>query len=120
SEVYISILLGIFFAVLGIFIFFNTGNIRGEASGMDESSIDTVFDLINAFFLEVTNVLGMMIGPFPIIAGILLILAGFGMFKVAATVKRTTKYDTELSFLFIGLSFFLFIITTVLMHQVYG
>ncbi|WP_020008797.1 lipoteichoic acid stability factor AuxA [Salinicoccus albus] len=120
SEVYISILLGIFFAMLGIFILFNTGNIRGDASGMEESSIDTIFDLINAFFLEVTNVLGMMIGPFPIIAGILIILAGVGMFKVAATVKRTTKYDTELSFLFTGLSFFLFMITTVLMHQVYG
>lgn len=120
SEVYISILLGIFFAVLGIFILFNTGNIRGDSPQMDESSIDTVFDLINAFFLEVTNVLGMMIGQIPIIAGILIILAGFGMFKVARTVKRTTKYDTELSFLFIGLSFFLFIITTVLMHQVYG
>lgn len=62
----------------------------------------------------------MVIGGFPIIAGILSILFGLGMFKVAQLIRKTTEYDTELSFFFIGLSFFLFLLTTLLMFQVYG
>lgn len=120
SEVYVSILLGIFFVVLGIFVLFNTGHIRGEAPDVDESEIVTVIDLINAFFLEGTTVLSILIGEFPIIAGILIVLFGLLMLKIAQTIKQTTEFDTGLSFFFIGLSFFLFIITTVLMHQVYG
>lgn len=120
SEVYISILLGIFFVVLGIFVLFNTGHIRGEAPDVDDSQIETVFDLITAFFLEGTTVLSILIGEFPIIAGILIVLFGVLMLKIAQMIRRTTEFDTGLSFFFIGLSFFLFIITTVLMHQVYG
>lgn len=120
SEVYISILLGLFFVVLGIFVLFNTGHIRGEAPGVDETQIETVFDLINAFFLEGTTVLSILIGEFPIISGILIVLFGAFMLKIAQTIKGTTEYDTGLSFFFIGLSFFLFIITTILMYQVYG
>src|SRR5699024_8091749 len=120
SEVYISILLGVFFMLLGILVLFNTGHIRsGTATGV-ESEIKTVFDLVNVFFLEGTTVLSMLIGEFPIIAGILIIVFGGVMLKIARTIRQTTEYDTGLSFFFIGLSFFLFIITTVLMHQVYG
>ncbi|WP_411843934.1 lipoteichoic acid stability factor AuxA [Salinicoccus sp. HZC-1] len=120
SEVFISGILGLFFFVLGIFVLFNTGHIRGESPEVDEAQIETVFDLINAFFLEGTTVLSILIGEFPIIAGILIIIFGLVMLKIAHTIKRTTEYDTGLSFFFISLSFFLFIITTVLMHQVYG
>lgn len=120
SEVYISILLGVFFVLLGIFVLFNTGHIRSGTAEVDESEIRTVFDLINAFFLEGTTVLSMLLGEFPIIAGILIIVFGGVMMKIAQTIRQTTEYDTGLSFFFIGLSFFLFIITTVLMHQVYG
>ncbi len=122
SEVHISLLLGLFFIILGIFILFNTGRIRGTADGspVDEADIDTVLDLINAFFLEVTNMLSILIGGFPIIAGILIILFGVFMFKIGKTVRDTTRYDGMLSFFFMGLSMFLFIITTILMMQVYG
>ena len=42
------------------------------------------------------------------------------MFKVGQTVRDTTKYDSFLSFFFLGLSLLLFVVTTVLMMQVYG
>ncbi|TVT29046.1 hypothetical protein FO441_01870 [Salinicoccus cyprini] len=118
SEVIISILLGVFFVISGLFILFNTGRIRGEA--LEISRIETFFDLFNAFFVEVINILGIVIGGFPIIAGILLILFGAGMFKVAQLIRRTTEFDTGLSLFFLGLSFVLFLVTTLLMFQVYG
>ncbi|MCC4722198.1 lipoteichoic acid stability factor AuxA [Salinicoccus sp. RF5] len=120
SEVIISVLLGVFFVVLGLFILFNTGRIRSDGEAVETPQIDTFFDLFDAFFVEVLNILGMVIGGFPIIAGILSILFGLGMFKIAQLIRKTTEYDTELSFFFIGLSFFLFLLTTLLMFQVYG
>ena len=120
SEVLISYVLGVFFIVLGIFILFNTGALRGEEQEVNENSIETVFDLINAFFLEVLNMLSTMIGGFPIIGGILIIGFGIFMFKVASWIKSTTKYDVVLTFFYLGLSLGLFIITTILMTEVYG
>ncbi|NMA82189.1 MAG: hypothetical protein GX966_09545, partial [Jeotgalicoccus halophilus] len=76
SEVIISYILGIFFIILGLFILFNTGQIRNEEVSVQEDKIETIFDLISAFFLEVSNMLSAMIGGFPIIAGILIILFG--------------------------------------------
>lgn len=120
SEVIISLLLGLFFVLLGVFILFNTSRIRGEAETVNEDNIDTILDLINAFFVEVSHMLGIMIGGFPILGGILIILFGVFMFKVAQTIRDTTKYDIYLSFFFMGMSLILFVITTVLMNQVYG
>lgn len=120
SEVIISFILGVFFIVLGLFILFNTGQIKNEEVPVEEDKIETIFDLINAFFVEVSNMLSMMIGGFPIIAGILIILFGLFMFKVGSWINTTTKYDVPLTFFFIGLSLVLFVVTTILMTQVYG
>src|SRR5699024_6044130 len=120
SEVYISILLGVFFMLLGIFVLFNTGHIRSGTAEVDESEIKTVFDLVNVFFLEGTTVLSMLIGEFPIIAGILIIVFGVVMINSARMIRQTTEFDACLSFVFIGMSFFLHVIITVLMHQVYA
>ena len=120
SEVIISFILGVFFIILGLFILFNTGQIRNEEVPVEEENIETIFDLINAFFVEVSNMLSMMIGGFPIIAGILIILFGLFMFKVGSWINSTTKYDVPLTFFFIGLSIVLFIVTTILMTQSYG
>lgn len=120
SEVIVSLILGLFFVLMGVFILFNTSRIRGDAELVDEGEIETILDLINAFFVEVSHMLGIMIGSFPIVAGIFLILFGVFMFKVAQTIRDTTKYDIYLSFFFLGLSIVLFIVTTILMYQVYG
>lgn len=120
SEVIISLTLGLFFVLLGVFILFNTSRIRGDAEMVNEEEIETVLDLINAFFVEVSHMLGIMIGGFPIIAGILIILFGVFMFKVAQTIRDTTKYDLYLFFFFLTLSVVLFIVTTLLMNQIYG
>lgn len=120
SEVIISILLGIFFIILGLFILFNAGQIRNEEIPVAEENIETILDLINAFFVEVSNMLSVMIGSFPIIAGILIIIFGLFMFKVTSWINKSTKHDVPLTFFFIGLSLLLFIVTTVLMTQAYG
>lgn len=120
SEVIISILLGVFFIIFGLFILFNAGQIRNGETPVQEENIDTLLDLINTFFVEVSNMLSVMIGSFPIIAGILIILFGLFMFKVTSWINKTTKYDVPLTFFFIGLSLVLFIITTILMMQAYG
>lgn len=120
SEVIISILLGVFFIIFGLFILFNAGQIKNGETPIQEENIDTLLDLINTFFVEVSNMLSVMIGSFPIIAGILFILFGLFMFKVTSWMNKTTKYDVPLTFFFIGLSLVLFIITTLLMTQAYG
>lgn len=120
SEVIISFILGIFFIVLGLFILFNSGQIKNEEVPIEEDKIETIFDLVNAFFIEVSNMLSMMIGGFPIIAGILIILFGLFMFKVGFWINNTTKYDVMLTFFFIGLSLMLFVLTTILMTHSYG
>ena len=120
TEVIISILLGLFFIILGLFILFNTNAIRNEEIPVSEDKIDTILDLINAFFVEVSNMLSMMIGGFPIVGGILMLLFGLGMFKIASWIRTTTKYDVPLTFFFLGLSLVLFIVTTILMTSVYG
>lgn len=120
SEVIISYLLGVFFIISGLFILFNTSQIRNEETPVAEDQIETIFDLINAFFVEVSNMLSVFIGGFPIIAGIAIIAFGIFMFKVASWIKTTTKYDVPLTFFFLTLSLVLFIVTTILMTQAYG
>src|SRR5699024_12635137 len=93
SEVYISILLGVFFVLLGIFVLFNTGHIRSGTAEVDESEIRTVFDLVNVFFLEGTTVLSMRIGEIPIISGILMIVCGGVMLQNERTHRQWSKYD---------------------------
>ena len=44
--------------------------------------------------------LSMMIGGFPIVGGILMLLFGLGMFKIASWIRTTTKYDVPLTFFF--------------------
>ena len=42
SEVIISYILGIFFIILGLFILFNTGQIRNEEVSVQEDKIETI------------------------------------------------------------------------------
>lgn len=122
SEVYISMIIGFFFILLGIFILFNLEIIQGdEFSGRPVPNIETVLDLVNTFFIEVAFILSNLLGPypFPAIIAVVLILFGLLMMKVAQTVLHTTKYDRQLSVFFIILSLMLFIATTILMFQVF-
>src|SRR5699024_885418 len=120
SEVHISLLLGLFFVVLGVFILFNTGRIRGTTDGspVNDESIETVLDLINAFFIVLTNMLSIIIGVLQFSACIRLSLFCVVMFSVGHTVSDTARYDGFLSFFFLALSLLIFVMSTVLVMEV--
>ena len=123
SEVYISMTIGFFFILLGVFILFNIDLLHDDSfESVEDLEIESVLDLLNTFFLEVLFVISNLFGPapFPLIGAIVLILFGLVMMKVAQLVLHTTKHDRMLSIFFIVLASLLFIATTILMYQVYG
>ncbi|MFC3900426.1 lipoteichoic acid stability factor AuxA [Aliicoccus persicus] len=123
SEVYISMTIGFFFILLGVFILFNIDLLHDDSfESVGDLEIESVLDLLNTFFLEVLFVISNLFGPapFPLIGAIVLILFGLVMMKVAQLVLHTTKHDRLLSIFFIVLASLLFIATTILMYQVYG
>lgn len=122
SEVYISMAIGFFFILLGIFILFNIDMLHNNSfESLENPEIESVFDLLNTFFIEVLFILSNLLGPapFPLIGAILLIVFGLGMMKVAQLILHTTKHDRFLSIFFMILSTLLFTAIIVLMYQVY-
>lgn len=122
SEVYISMAIGFFFILLGIFILFNIDLLHNDAfESLEDPEIESVIDLLNTFFLEVLFILSNLLGPapFPLIGAIVLIMFGLGMMKIAQVILHTTKHDRALSIFFMILSTLLFTAIIVLMFQVY-
>lgn len=122
SEVYISMAIGFFFILLGIFILFNIDLLHNDSfESLEDPEIESVIDLLNTFFLEVLFILSNLFGPapFPLIGAIVLIMFGLGMMKVAQVILHTTKHDRALSIFFMILSTILFTAIVVLMFQVY-
>lgn len=123
SEVYISMAIGFFFILLGIFILFNLDMLHNDSlESVEDLEIESVLDLLNTFFIEVLFVLSNLLGPspFPLVGAIVMIMFGLGMMKVAQVILHTTKHDKLFSIFFIVLASLLFIATTILMYQVYG
>src|SRR5699024_4111910 len=94
--------------------------IRIEEMLVLEDKIDTILDVINAFFVGVSNLLSMMIVGFSIVGGILMLIFGLCMFNISSWIRTITKYYVPLSFFFLCLSLVLFIVTSILMTSVYG
>ncbi|CAD2077312.1 lipoteichoic acid stability factor AuxA [Phocicoccus pinnipedialis] len=123
TEIIASYLLGIFFIIQGLFLVINSGRISSQNESIEVEKIKNIIDLINVFFIELTNILGPILGLhflIPIVVGLLFIAIGAWMFKAASIMKKTTRYDRRFIIFFFSLTGVMFIWTTVLMFQVYG
>lgn len=123
TEIIASYLLGVFFIIQGLFLIFNAGRISSQNESIEIDKIKNIIDLINVFFIELTNILEPILGShflIPVVVGVLFILLGAWMFKAARVMKRTTRYDRRFIIFFFSLTGVMFIWTTVLMFQVYG
>lgn len=60
------------------------------------------------------------IGSFPVISAIIIILFGILVMLLGHTLFRTIKYDYDISIFFLVIGIMYFIITLILMTQVYG
>lgn len=77
-------------------------------------------EFLNAFFSEIIKVMSRFIGNFPIVSAIVIIIFGILVMLIGHTLLRTIKYDYDISIFFLVIGIMYFIITLILMTQVYG
>ncbi|MCD8908431.1 hypothetical protein K2V67_11960 [Staphylococcus arlettae] len=121
AEILYSYVIGIVSLFMGIIILINLPLIEKlNGKGKVELHIHNVWDFFNAFFSEIIRVVSNYIGNFPIISAILIILFGLLVIGLGWTLYRTTQYDYDISIFFLVVGILYFLITLVLMTQVYS
>ncbi|WP_112369117.1 lipoteichoic acid stability factor AuxA [Staphylococcus arlettae] len=121
AEILYSYVIGIVSLFMGIIILINLPLIEKlNGKGKVELHIHNVWDFFNAFFSEIIRVVSNYIGNFPIISAIVIILFGLLVTGLGWTLYRTTQYDYDISIFFLVVGILYFLITLVLMTQVYS
>lgn len=85
-----------------------------------DTHVHNVWEFLNAFFSEIIKVMSRFIGNFPIVSAIVIIIFGILVMLIGHTLLRTIKYDYDISIFFLVIGIMYFIITLILMTQVYG
>ncbi|WP_259339157.1 lipoteichoic acid stability factor AuxA [Staphylococcus xylosus] len=116
-----SYIIGIVSLFTGLIILINLPLIdKLNNKGKIDLHIHNVWDFINAFFGEIIRVISNYIGNFPVFSAIIIILFGIGVVLLGFTLFRTTRYDYDISIFFLVIGILFFIITLILMTQVYS
>ncbi len=121
AEILYSYIIGIVSLFTGLIILINLPMIHKlNGKGKIDLHIHNVWDFINAFFAEIIRVMSNYIGNFPVVSAILIIIFGIGLIMLGITLFRTTRYDYDISIFFLVIGILFFIITLILMTQVYS
>lgn len=121
AEILYSYIIGIVSLFTGLIILINLPLIdKLNNKGKIDLHIHNVWDFINAFFGEIIRVISNYIGNFPVFSAIIIILFGIGVVLLGFTLFRTTRYDYDISIFFLVIGILFFIITLILMTQVYS
>lgn len=121
AEILYSYIIGIVSLFTGLIILINLPLIdKLNNKGKIDLHIHNVWDFINAFFGEIIRVISNYIGNFPVFSAIIIILFGIGVVLLGFTLFRTTRYDYDISIFFLVVGILFFIITLILMTQVYS
>ncbi|AID01040.1 membrane protein [Staphylococcus xylosus] len=121
AEILYSYIIAIVSLFTGLIILINLPLIdKLNNKGKIDLHIHNVWDFINAFFGEIIRVISNYIGNFPVISAIIIILFGIGVILLGFTLFRTTRYDYDISIFFLVVGILFFIITLILMTQVYS
>ncbi|MCU5745628.1 hypothetical protein N9R04_02685 [Staphylococcus sp. SQ8-PEA] len=121
AEIIYSYIIGLVAFLIGLIIFLNLSYIH-SLNGKDKISlhIDDTWDFVNAFFAEILRVMSIFIGSFPVVSAILIILFGLLLIGIGTLLYRSTAYDYDISIFFLVIGILFFLITLVLMTQVYS
>ncbi|GAA6824025.1 hypothetical protein RCL10_02350 [Staphylococcus lloydii] len=121
AEILYSYVIGIVSILISVIILLNLSLIN-KLNGKDkiELHIHNVWDFINAFFGEIIRVTSNYIGSFPVVSAIIIILFGALVIYLGFTLYRTTKYDYDISIFFLVVGILYFLITIILMTQIYS
>ena len=121
AEIIYSYIIGAVALLIGVIILLNLSFIH-MLNGKDKINLNihNVWDFINAFFAEIIRVMSTFIGSFPIVSAIIIILFGLLVIGIGILLFRTTSYDYDISVFFLVIGILFFIITLVLMTQVYS
>ncbi|EGQ4000296.1 hypothetical protein GA249_07725 [Staphylococcus pseudintermedius] len=121
TEVIYSYIIGGLSILLSIIIFINIPLIQQFKSGKQPSTnIDNLWDFIMAFFNEIIRVMSRYIGDIPLASGIVILLFGILMIFIGRTLTNTTRFDYDISILFLLVGIIFFVLTLIFMSQVYG
>ncbi|PTI41125.1 hypothetical protein BU056_05300, partial [Staphylococcus succinus] len=121
AEILYSYIIGIVSLFTSLIILINLPLIHKlNGKGKIELHIHNVWDFINAFFSEIIRVMSNYIGNFPVVSAILILLFGVALILIGFTLFRTTRYDYDISIFFLVIGILFFIITLILMTQVYS
>ena len=121
TEIIFSYIIGIVSLFTGLIILINLPLIKQfNGDKKVNTHVHNVWEFLNAFFSEIIKVMSRFIGSFPIISAIIIILFGILVMLLGHTLFRTIKYDYDISIFFLVVGNLYFIITLLLMTQVYG
>ncbi|QLK85715.1 lipoteichoic acid stability factor AuxA [Staphylococcus sp. 17KM0847] len=121
TEVIYSYIIGAMSILLSIIIFVNIPLIHQLKDGKHHvSRIENVWDFIMAFFQEIIRVMSKYIGEFPLTSGIIILLFGIVMLVIGRVLTNTTRFDYDISILFLLVGIIFFVLTLIFMSQIYG
>ncbi|WP_281183241.1 lipoteichoic acid stability factor AuxA [Staphylococcus schleiferi] len=121
TEVIYSYIIGALSILLSVIIFINIPLIHELKDGKHHiSKIDNLWDFIMAFFNEIIRVMSKYIGDIPLASGIIILLFGILMLFIGRTLTNKTRFDYDISILFLLIGIIFFVLTLIFMSQVYG
>ncbi|MDU7160139.1 MAG: hypothetical protein E6320_06180, partial [Staphylococcus epidermidis] len=121
TEIIFSYIIGIVSLFTGLIIFINLPLIKQfKGDKKVDTHVHNVLEFLNAFFAEIIKVMSKFIDGFPITSAIVIIVFGILVMLLGHTLFRTIKYDYDISIFFLVIGIMYFIITLLLMTQVYG
>ncbi|RIM29672.1 hypothetical protein BU652_07945, partial [Staphylococcus chromogenes] len=121
TEVIYSYIIGAVSILLSIIIFLNIPLIHQFNEHKKPAiNIDNLWDFIMAFFNEIIRVMSNYIGEIPLVSGIIILLFGIFMIFIGRTLTNTTRFDYDISILFLLIGIIYFVLTLIFMSQVYG
>ena len=120
TEIIFSYIIGIVSLFTGLIIFINLPLIKQFKGDKRLIRMCITYGNSKCLFAEIIKVMSKFIGGFPITSAIVIIVFGILVMLLGHTLFRTIKYDYDISIFFLVIGIMYFIITLLLMTQVYG
>lgn len=120
-EIIIGYVLFAIFTGLGTFILIKGHQIMHfKDIAINQLNMYRFIDFINIYSFELIKILSHYIHQFAYLYGAVLIIIGLLFFYISRKLKQTTIYDKNIAYIYLLFSIVLFLLTTILMYEVYG
>lgn len=120
-EILIGYILTVMLVALGIFVIVNYKQIANfKDVNINKMHMYSFFDFINIYAYELIKLLSHYIDQFTLLFGVLFIVMGLAFFYVSRKLKATTLYDRTIAQFYLLFSSLLYIVTSILIFEMYG